>query len=157
MQGLDHVIFVTAQERKIYFRQYTIKFKKSGTKVTSYPHLQHSRAHCQGCLECNWSNTCTGSLGQPKRHALCLRDFDTCHCKTSTIQEIPTQKAIARQSIKCTHVRSVQKEKIDENEGEIIEPAQNDDGMRAPRMMDWSVAKFAGPDAEFSVGADTQG
>ena len=33
IQGLDHVIFVTALERKIFLRQYAIKLKKSGTKV----------------------------------------------------------------------------------------------------------------------------
>lgn len=33
MQGVDHVIFVTAQDRIMYFRQYAIRLKKSGTKV----------------------------------------------------------------------------------------------------------------------------
>ena len=32
-QGLDHVIFVTAVERKLLFRQYHVALKRSGTKT----------------------------------------------------------------------------------------------------------------------------
>jgi hypothetical protein len=33
MQGLDHVIFVAAVERKLLFRIYAIRLKRSGTSV----------------------------------------------------------------------------------------------------------------------------
>lgn len=35
LQGIDHVIFMTALERKILLRQYAVKLKRSGTKVNS--------------------------------------------------------------------------------------------------------------------------
>ena len=33
LQGLDHVMFVTAVDKKLLLRQYHIQLKKSGTKV----------------------------------------------------------------------------------------------------------------------------
>lgn len=36
LQGLDHVIVLTAKDRIIHFSHYAVKFKKSGTKVRDY-------------------------------------------------------------------------------------------------------------------------
>lgn len=42
MQGVDHVIYVTALERTLLFRQYAIKLKRSGTKVSLTRHIRIS-------------------------------------------------------------------------------------------------------------------
>ena len=39
-QGLDHVMFVTAIDKKLLLRQYHIQLKKSGTKVRTTTAIQ---------------------------------------------------------------------------------------------------------------------